>query len=366
MDKKELIEPIIYKFLNGSATVEESGELTEWLNQDRENRRHYFAIKRIWIENRDIPDEEKLKEDSLNRLKLRTTLQILKENRSADLPRLNIRKMSIAATILILLGVSSFLAIKLKSLSDFDQTLNEISAPLGARTNIVLPDGTSVWLNAGSNLSYRSDFGRMNRDVSLTGEAYFDVNPDKGSVFTVITSDMNIRALGTQFNVKSYPEEDVTETTLVSGRIEVSVTDEVIRTQPVILSSNQRITYSRDTRNILVREEEKNPEEEEIIVAAESELVAKPSLMVLDVIDTEEYTSWKDGRLTFRGESLATLAPKLERFYNLKISFDDESLKDLKYTGVLETVTIEEVMRAISSASGINFKIDKNKIVFTN
>ncbi len=177
MEKKELIEPIsVYKFLDGSATCEESREFTEWLNESRENRRHYFAIKRIWLENSEIPDKEKITEDSLNRLKLRTTLQISKERKNPDLPRINFRKLSIAASILLLLGVSSFLGMKLKSLSEFNQTLYEISVPLGARTNVMLPDGTNVWLNAGSNLTYRSDFGRGNRDVSLTGEAYFDVS----------------------------------------------------------------------------------------------------------------------------------------------------------------------------------------------
>ncbi len=366
MDKKELIETIIYKFLDGSATCEESREFTEWLNESRENRRHYFAIKRIWIENKDIPDKEKITEDSLNRLKLRTTLQISKESKNPDLPRINFWKLSIAATILLLLGVSSFLGIKLKSLSDFDQTLHEISVPLGARSNVILPDGTNVWLNAGSNLSYRSDFGRLNRDVSLTGEAYFDVSPDKGSVFTVNTRDAHIRALGTQFNVKSYPEEEVTETTLVNGLVEIAITDPGIRAQPVLLKPNQRIIYSRDTRRILVNEEEEEEvieETKEIVAKDEPELAIQPRIVIADVIDVSEYTSWKDGRLTFRSESLETLVPKLERFYNVNISFQDDSIKELKYTGTLEEVTIEEVMRAIASASDIRFRIDKNNII---
>lgn len=369
MDKKELTDSIIYKFLAGSANFDESRNFTEWLNESRENRMHYLAIKRIWIENKDIPDKEKIIEDSLSRLKLRTTFPIIKETRGTNLFGVSINKIFIAATIVALIGTSFFFGLKLKSVSEYNQTSHEITVPLGARTNITLPDGSNVWLNAGSTLNYRSDFGYRNRDIFLTGEAYFDVSPDNSSVFTVYTRDLNIRALGTQFNVKNYPEETVTEAIIVEGEIEVLVTGEGIRSRPVFLSSNQRITYSRDARQVLV-DEQKYLDDEEMIVAAEPELEpelkAKPRLIVSNVIDSDKYTSWKDGRLTFRGESLATLVPKLERFYNVKISFEDESLKDFKYTGVLEEVTVEEVLRAISRASGISYKIDKNIIILTN
>ena len=364
---REVFESIIFRYLSGSASEEESGELFEWLKESRENRITYFTLKKIWLNTRADGCTNKYIEDSWDRLKLRTTLQSSKNVKDPGLPRINIRKLAVAATILVLIGISSFLGIQLRNLSEYDQTLVEISAPLGSRTNVSLPDGTNVWLNAGSNLTYRSDFGRGNRNVSLSGEAYFDVSPDKGSVFTVNTRDVDISALGTQFNVKSYPEEEVTETTLVNGLVEVAITDPGIRAQPVLLKPNQRIIYSRDTRRILVNEEEKEvaEETEEIVAEDEPELQVQPRIMIADVNDVKEYTSWKDGRLTFRSENLETLTPKLERFYNVKISFQDDSIKKLRYTGTLEEVTIEEVMRAIASASKINFNIDKNNIVLS-
>ena len=117
----------------------------------------------------------------------------------------------------------------------------------------------------------------------------------------------------------------------------------------------------------MVNEEEKEvaEETEEIVTEDEPELSVKPRIMVADVIDMKEYTSWKDGRLTFRSESFETLATKLERFFNVKISFQDDSIKELRYTGTLEEVTIEEVMRAIASASDIRFRIDRNNIVLS-
>lgn len=362
---REVIESIIFRYLSGSASEEEAGKLVEWLKQNRENRITYFTLKKIWLNTRNHGYSDKYIDDSWNRLKLRSTLQGSKESKDSGLPRINIRKLAVAATILVLIGISSFLGIQLRNLSEYDQTMYEISAPLGARTNISLPDGTDVWLNAGSNLTYRSDFGRHDRSVSLTGEAYFDVKPGGSNVFKVNTRDVDIRVYGTQFNVKSYPDEDVTETTLVKGLVEVSITDPGIRSQPVFLEPKQRIVYSRATRSILVEEEDQEEVTEEIIVEEMPEIPSRPRLSVSNVVSIDEYTSWKDGRLTFRSESLETLAPKIERFYNVNISFSDDSIKALRYTGTLEEVTIEEVMRAIANSSEINFKIEKNQITLS-
>ena len=368
MDKKET-KSLIFNYLSGSASEEESARLIEWLKESKENRATYFSLKRIWLDTLEPAFNEDSIDESWNRLNIRTTLQSAgKKNKEAGVSRINFRKFAVAATILVLIGISSFLGIQLISLLKYDQTMYEISVPLGARTNITLPDGTNVWLNAGSNLTHRSDFGRNDRSVSLTGEAYFDVSPDGNSVFKVNTRDLDIKVYGTQFNIKSYPDEDVTETTLVSGLVEISITDPGIRAQPVRLEPNQRIVYSRENRSILVGEdkEEKEDVTEEIIAAAdEPELPSKPRLLVSNVVEIEEYTSWKDGRLTFRSESLETLTPKLERFYNVNITFLDDSIKALRYTGTLEEVTIEEVMRAIASSSNIRFEIEKNQITLS-
>ncbi len=365
MDRKENIETTIFRYLTGSASEEDSGRLLEWLKESRENRITYFTLKKIWINTRNDGYTEKNIDDSWNRLKLRTTLQDSKKSKDTGLPIINIRKLAVAATILVLIGISSFLGIHLRNLSEYDQTMVEISAPLGSRTNMILSDGTNVWLNAGSNLTYRSDFGRKDRSVSLTGEAYFDVSPGGSCVFTVNTRDMDIRVYGTQFNVKSYSDEDVTETTLVRGLVEVSITDPGIRAQPVSLEPNQRIVYSRDTRRLSLEDKVEEKPTEKIKVEDEPEPPSKPRLLVSNVVDINEYTSWKECRLTFRSEKLETLAPKLERFYNVNITFLDDTIKTLRYTGILEEVTIEEVMRAIASASDISFKIEKNQIILS-
>jgi transmembrane sensor len=143
----------------------------------------------------------------------------------------------------------------------------------------------------------------------------------------VNTRDLIIRALGTEFNVKSYPDEDATETTLVSGIVEIAVTDEGIASRPVLLKPDQRIIYSRAKGILLARPGETKDEKVEVIDKIE-ELDQKPSLQISQIGSTEEYTSWKDGKLVFRSETLENLSRKIERFYNVNIFFEDDSIKE--------------------------------------
>ena len=364
MNRRENIESIITKYLAGTASDAESRILFEWLKESKCNRTAYFSFKKIWLEANEFGYSEQFVEESLERLRLRTALLSDEPNKPFYHIRLNTKRLAVAATILVLICTTSFFAYRLSSLTGSISTPHEVSVPLGSRTNITLPDGTNVWLNAGSSLSYRSDFGIRNRSVSLIGEAYFNVQAGVGSVFTVNTRDLDIKVFGTQFNVKSYPDEDITETTLVSGLVEVSITEPGIRAEPLRLKPNQRIVYSRSKNEVLVETKDTDISGR-VPAKVRPDAVAQASLSVSSVADTDEYTSWKDGRLIIRSESLENLRPKLERFFNVNITFLDDSIKSLKYSGTLEEVTIEEVMRAIARASNIQFTIDKNHITLS-
>ena len=359
MDKKAQIESDIYRFLAGIATPEESEKLISWLKESQENRLQYFRLKRIWLETRHSDEANDLLEESWGRLKLRSALQTRAAEKEDNRFRIHPGRFSAAAGIIILIGISLFMGNKIRTLSDHTQTTHEIYVPLGSRGNVTLPDGTNVWLSADSKLSYKSDFANNNRNVSLSGEAFFDVEQRDNSLFTVTTRDVRIKVLGTQFNVKSYPDEHVTETTLVKGEVEIEVIDERIRSRPVLLAPNQRLTYSTNDHKADIPEEEAK---EEVPGETAQALLSRPSLQIAHISSTDEYISWKDGRLVFRSEPLKDMARKLERYYNVEISFNDESIKEIRYTGTLEDVTIVEVLRAITSSSRINYEIDNNKI----
>jgi len=333
MKSKNEINLIISKFLSGTATMTESEAFLQWLNQSKENRQYYFIVKRIWFEDYETEKKEKILESAFERLKIRTVLAA--DHSVTCRKKINtLKKLSVAATLLILLGISFFLCYEIYNIYEFEQTVHEISTPKGGRTSLTLPDGTKVWLNSGSSLTYKAGFGRTDRNVFLEGEAFFDVQTHSNKHFTVNTSDMDVRVLGTQLNVKSYPEDELTETTLLKGKAEVNIVQEGKVLSSVVVSPDQRAMYSRNV----------------------------DTLYLQNVEEAAEYSSWKEGRLVFRSEALSNIARDLERFYNVEIYFKNESAKDIRFSGTLEEVSIEAVLRAIERVSPITYEVEKNQI----
>ena len=245
-----------------------------------------------------------------------------------------------------------------------------VQAPLGSKSFMVLPDSSRVWLNAGSTLSYSTHYDVSQRSVYLVGEAYFDVKTNDRLPFRVYTADLVINALGTEFNVKAYPEENFVETTLVSGLVTLERTNESLESEKIILKPNQRASVVYGESKIEVSEfVEKTQEEKEIKVSTEipkQDTGRIPEKVVVrNVINTEVYTSWKDKRLIFDSERMGDLAVKLERIYDVKISFEDEELRNYRITGSLEQETIAELLYAIRLAIPMDFQIKNRNVVFT-
>lgn len=363
MKEKETTDTIIYKFLSGNADNKETDLLLEWLKEDRQNRIYYFTLKRIWLESREQYDRDKLIDDSWNRFNNRTSLVSAETDRKSNRRLINYSKIFVAATVFLLIGLTAILGLRIKDYENLDASVQVVSVPKGSRTSVTLPDGSQVWVNAGSTLEYRSDFAKGSRTVTIEGEAYFKVVPMKNSIFTVNTRDLVIKVHGTEFNVKSYPDEATSEATLISGKVEVLlIEDNGLLSEPVRLSLNQKLTYSRDKRDIEVISLKEKITEVNKTDSGISKLPPRPNVVISRVTNTETLTSWKDGRLTFNRETLEDLAPKLERFYNIEITFEENSVKSIRFTGTLENVTLEEAMKAIRSASGISYRINKNKV----
>jgi ferric-dicitrate binding protein FerR (iron transport regulator) len=228
----------------------------------------------------------------------------------------------------------------------------------------MLPDSTKVWLNAESSLKwYPAKFGKGSRDVFLTGEAYFDVTKRGKKHFAVNTSKIRILVYGTRFNVKAYPEDATIETTLEEGKIELTKIKNgavVSRSKPVILQPDQRAVLVKNEGRLLLSDViTTEPGDEE---GGKEISVKSGKILVADKVDTEVYTSWKDGRLIIRGEPLEHLAKKLERRYDVHIIFKDNTSRSLRFTGILENETLEQVLFAIQLTSPIRYTIDHKNV----
>ncbi len=241
--------------------------------------------------------------------------------------------------------------------SETAQAKNQISTKNGSKTSLVLPDGTKVWLNSGSQLVYDKNYGNKLREVSLIGEAYFDVVKNPERPFLIHTSTMIVKVLGTAFNVKCYPGEKTTETSLVRGSLEISLKD---RQEKIMLKPNEKLVINSEDFSKLRTGEvtaAKVPGKK-----SEKPIISLSHLTLLPADNTVIETAWVQNRLVFNGESFEEVALKMERWFNVKISFDDERLMDEKLTGNFERETVVEALNALRLVASFTYTIKNDRI----
>lgn len=235
---------------------------------------------------------------------------------------------------------------------------SEVSTKNGSRTKIQLPDGTAVWLNGSSKLVYNNEqYGRSIREVTLTGEGYFDVVKNAEKPFIIHTSKMDIKVLGTVFNVRCYPGEKNTETSLLRGSIEVTLRS---RKEKIMLKPSEKLIVSDDI--VAVAATIKNADKPISIVTPDQIIVLR-HLTVLPKDSTIVETAWVENRLVFSSESFEEVALKMEKWYGVEIKFADEKLKLYRLTGSFEKETISEALGAIQiSTPFFKYKINHQNI----
>jgi transmembrane sensor len=223
-------------------------------------------------------------------------------------------------------------------------------AAYGERKNIQLPDGSYVILNAGSKIEINESFAVSTRGVFLEGEAFFDVKHNEKLPFIVHTSAMDIKALGTAFNVKAYLNEKNTETSLIRGLIEVTLKESDNR--KMLLYPNQKIKWEQPLKKIVYTKAPKL-EKGDNLIATES-LVKK--LLVTDDGDIKEI-AWKDNKLIFEDELLSDIAVLLERWYGVQIEFMDETIRNYRFTGTFNKEDINTVLNFLKESRTFNYDI---------
>jgi ferric-dicitrate binding protein FerR (iron transport regulator) len=234
---------------------------------------------------------------------------------------------------------------------------NEFISRSGARTKLILPDGSQVWLNAGSRLNYSNAYNESLREVDLEGEAYFDVVKVAGRPFIVHASSLNIRAVGTAFVVKSYPQDETIEATLLRGIIEVTRKD-LPDGPKVILKPNEKLIFSKQLETEVLRHTSDSSSRQAKTIGKIS--VAAVSISIPDSNKVE--TSWVYNRLVFDGDTFQELAIKMERWYNVKIIINNKELLRYRFKGAFENETIGEALDALELTAAFSYTV-KNNII---
>jgi hypothetical protein len=203
--------------------------------------------------------------------------------------------------------------------------LNQLIIPFGKTSEIVLPDGTKVYLNAGSRLVYPEFFADKIREVFLVGEAFFEVEHNVEHPFVVQTTDIRIKVLGTKFNISAYPTDNIIETVLTEGKVTLEHNNSRLFSETTDLVPNQLAAFNKTSKEVkLVR------------------------------VDTENYTLWKDGLFKFEHSDLSRVIKKLERFYNIRFDYHDPLLGGIKISGKLElSENREEIINRLAVAASV-------------
>jgi ferric-dicitrate binding protein FerR (iron transport regulator) len=233
--------------------------------------------------------------------------------------------------------------------------------PFGSKTKVILPDSSTVWLNAGTRLRYPANFDDNLRHVFLQGEGFFDVTKDSQYPFIVNSNGLNIKVLGTKFNLKANASDNFIEATLIEGAIEIlGLKDNIDHQSDLVLKPGQKLTLRKENDQYEVQ----NIQEAGLFIPEEDATPVKiKSADLHERANVELVTAWTDNKLVFVKERFGDVKTKLERWYGVTIEVKDPEILDYRFTGTFEKQTFEQAMNALSKAASCKYKIDKNHVV---
>jgi transmembrane sensor len=237
----------------------------------------------------------------------------------------------------------------------------EVVTRNGSKTNLLLPDGTTVWLNAGSRLTYDSLYGTKLREVTLSGEAYFDVVKNPNKPFIIHTGKINIKVLGTVFDVKSYPGENTIEASLIRGSIEVSFPS--LSSKKIILKPNQKLIIDKTETisNVSINK----------VATVQMPFISIQHLSRIGSDSAIAETGWMQNRLYFNDMSFQELLKNMERKYGVSFHIADSSLDAIHFTGSFKDETVTQALDALrltaeKSIADFIYEIKGNQIYIYN
>jgi len=343
----------IVNYLSNEFTTADSEILNRWLEKSEGNKLLFDQFSDIWLASshnnlsKQI-DSDKAWNDLQNRINIRN-------NKTINTVWNEIIRIAAVFLIALFLGGLGYYIIDKNRELNTSPLYFEYVSPLGSRSFVNLADGSKVWLNAGSTLKYQNYFGINNRELLLTGEAFFEVKKNKDLPFVVKTSEIDVIALGTKFNVKAYTEEKTIETTLIEGSVKLE-SNSVKLADNLVLKPNDKAVFTKKSQILeLTANQQQNVDEGQI-------QRAKPKLEIFQSVEPEPIISWKDQRWVINNEELGDLAVKLERRYDVNFIFDNEVLKEYAFRGTLEDETLEQIMEAIKLSAPVKYVIDKKTV----
>lgn len=314
------IDILISRYLMGNASSQEIEELFNWIKLSDENKRYFHRQQDIWAVLNPTIDIDDVNTDNAEQRVLRQT-GIALNKRSFFKKFVFFWSRIAAVAILPLIAVIGFLILRTMEDTALDDVT--ITTAFGSMSSTNLPDGSSVWLNANSSLTYSPKMNSGTRDVFLHGEAYFEVRSDAAHPFNVHTPYITVTATGTEFNVNAY--DSIASVTLVDGRVDVEVKEQSLQ-----------------------------------LKAGEHLAIADGKPMVSDNIDTARYCSWRNGMLIFEDEPLIYICDRLQQMYDVEFEIAPE-LTDRTFRMILNGENISEIVRFFEMSAPVTCEFESQK-----
>ena len=303
---------ILYKFFEGKASPKEQRLIVQWLDESEKHKEVLVRERMVFdamIVSGGITDRQ-----SVQSRKKRTRVVFME-------------LLRVAAVILVMFLVGGYIYVR--KMEEIRLANNIVTVPVGQRVNLQLPDGTSVWLNASSEIIYPAYFSGSTREIHLNGEAYFEVEHNASKPFIVHTETFDIKVLGTKFNVEAYKGMEGFTTALMEGSVEV--TDRKNKDKSVRLYPAQKVAF----RN--------------------GELCKSP-------IDNYDVYRWREGLICFKETRFADLMRQLEKNYGVRILINNEAVKEKVFSGKFRTTDgIDNALRLLQKEGHYTFEWDENK-----
>jgi transmembrane sensor len=332
----DILQHHLIRYILGELPEEQTKAIDDLISSNAEVARQYYSLKDAWEKSGIIFDIQQLDVDreweefsqKIRKPKCRT---VVPRNLSVDF----IIKFSIAASLLLLLGLTFLFTFhsstKQSGTNLSDEKRTEFSVQKGQKGFFILTDGTKVWLNSQSKISYSSSYDSISRDIILVGEAYFEVVHNPSKPFHVITKDITVEVLGTTFNISAYPDEKRTEAALLSGKLSL------------VNNAGNKKVYLKPN--------------EAASVFTESTDIHK------EIFSTDVYSLWRNGEYVFVNEPIENVLTKLERNFNKEFVFDKKIIEGKRLTAHFKKgESLSKILHITGNALEIKFIQNKDRI----
>lgn len=336
---KTEIEDLLFGYFAQELNEEQEKELLDWLQEDPSHK-ETLAEMSDWWATAHVPIFMTDRRSDFETFfgELTTKEQVAMQPQQCR--RLFIR--NIAATLLALVtigGLSYYMGQKKEharmiALLNQQHITSEIKTPLGTTSKVTLPDGSQAWVNAGSTLTYHYNYGKGHREVELEGEAYFEVKPDNESPFRVRSNNLDIKVLGTSFNVKSYADEEAVKVALLTGSVHIEVNPANREIMDFTLSPDRQLIFHKESNSVKITE-----------------------------CQARDAIAWTNGLLKFENQLFPQIAKDLERKFNVQIRIESKRLTKESFSGSFSANhSLEQIFREVDMEKRYHWTYNKDII----